>query len=288
MTRSRLGRGLSALIPDDTFDSAATRGDRLKTVPIEDIVANPEQPREVFAPGELDTLAASIRQHGILSPLVVRRDGDRYILIAGERRLRASGLAGLTEVPVVVRDAPTGREQLELALIENLQREDLDPIEAAKGYQRLVDEYSLTQEDVATRVGKDRATVANAMRLLRLPPYALEALRNGHISSGHARALLPLCGVPDVLTQTLREVVSKGMNVRATERLVRQRRPDASPVARPEPTSRDTAATDRLARDLSSALHAEVSVRAGRRGGRIEIRYADDEDLARLVDALRR
>lgn len=288
MARSRLGKGLSAIIPDDTFDGEPPSRDAgaPRTVAIEDIQPNPEQPREVFATGELDDLAASIRAHGVLSPLVVRKEDGRFILIAGERRLRAAALAGVTEVPVVVREAPTAQEQLELALIENLQRADLDPIEAAKGYARLVDTYGLTQEEVATRVGKDRATVANAIRLLRLPAEALEALRAGHITAGHARALLPLAGVPDVLRQTLREVVSKQLNVRATERLVRQRRPDAAPSARAR-TSGSDPVYDRVARLLADTLHTEVAVKPGKKGGKIVIRYGDDEELDRLMGHLR-
>lgn len=288
MSRSRLGKGLSAIIPDDTFAASSSGGreDRPRTLPIEDVQPNPEQPREVFSSEELEALAASIRVHGVLSPLVVRKDEGRYVLIAGERRLRASALAGLREVPVVVRDAPTAKEQLELALIENLQRADLDPIEAARGYARLVDEWGLTQDQVAERVGKDRATVANAIRLLRLPEFALEALRSEHISAGHARALLPLVGVPDVLRQTLREVVSKSLSVRATERLVRQRRPDAAPDLR-SPTPAPSAAHDRVAQEIAQALQAEVKVTPGRKGGRITIRYGSDEDLDRLLGAFR-
>jgi len=287
VAKSRLGKGLSAIIPDDTFSGDTGRAEGgPRTVAIEDIRPNPEQPREVFAPGELDELASSIRTHGVLTPLVVRREDGQFILIAGERRLRAAALAGVTEVPVVLREAPSAQEQLELALIENLQRADLDPIEAAKGYARLIDTYGLTQEEVATRVGKDRATVANAVRLLRLPADALEALREGHISAGHARALLPLAGVPDILRQTLREVVSKQLSVRATERLVRQRRPDASPLAKARDKGSDPV-YDRVARLLSDSLHTEVAVKPGRKGGRIVIRYGDDDELDRLMGHLR-
>ncbi len=288
MARSRLGKGLSAIIPDDTFSGeGSSRADAPRTVAIEDIEANPEQPREMFDREEIESLRASIEVHGVLSPLVVRREDDRIVLIAGERRLRAAALAGLTEVPVVFRDAPGAQEQLELALIENLQRADLDPIEAAKGYARLVDAYGLTQEQVSERVGKDRATVANAIRLLRLPDDALEALRHGHITAGHARALLPLVGAPDVLMQTLREVVSKGLSVRATESLVRARRPDAAPSARAKRGTTDPV-YDRVARLFAEALHTQVKVAPGKKGGKITIAYGDDDELDRLLSTIRK
>ena len=193
--RAALGRGLSALIPDNILDNELpAEGATLQLIEIDRIKPNPEQPRSVFVEGALDQLADSIRAHGVLTPLLVRRDerGVGFILIAGERRLRASGMAGLDKVPVWIREETTAREQLELALVENIQREDLDPIETALAYRRLVEEFGLTQAEVARRIGKDRATVANSMRVLRLPEFALDALRDGRITVGHAKALLPL------------------------------------------------------------------------------------------------
>jgi ParB family chromosome partitioning protein len=164
-----LGRGLASLIPDSALemDELPAERDALRVVPIDEIKPNPEQPREVFAKSELDDLASSIRTHGILSPLVVRREEGRYIVIAGERRLRAAAMAGLTTVPVIVRVAEDRSTQLELALVENLQRADLDPIEAARGFQRLCDEYDYTQDQVAASVGRDRSTIANILRFRR-------------------------------------------------------------------------------------------------------------------------
>ena len=189
-----LGRGLAALIPDSALDGDALQssGSQHRIVPLDEIKPNPEQPRTVFATEALGSLASSIKIHGVLQPLVVRRVDGRYVLIAGERRLRAAALAGLSEVPVLVREANDGSEQLELALVENLQRTDLDPVESALGFQRLMRDYAYTQEDVARKVGKDRSTVANGIRLLKLPDFALAALREGKISAGHARALLPV------------------------------------------------------------------------------------------------
>ena len=177
--RNGLGRGFASLIPDSALDVDVLENERrdLRTVPIDEIDPNPEQPREVFQPEELDSLAASIKNHGVMTPLLVRREEGRYVLIAGERRLRAAGLAGLTEVPVMVRELAEESDPLELALVENLQRADLDPIEAAKGYQRLQQTYGYTQDEVSKRVGKERSTIANALRLLQLPDFVLHALR---------------------------------------------------------------------------------------------------------------
>lgn len=285
-----LGRGLASLIPDDAFDATrdqSTDRSSLRSVPIEEVQPNPEQPREIFDNEELESLAASVREHGILSPLVVRRSEGRYILIAGERRLRAAGLAGLTEVPVVIRDAPRAENQLELALIENLQRSDLDPIEEARGFQRLVSEYAMTQDEVAHRVGKKRSTVANALRLLNLPDFALQALRENRISAGHARALLPLADEPQELRQALAKVIAQRLNVRATEQLVARltRTPKEIRVAERDRRERTLDYATRL---LTEALHTSVNIRPLKNGsGRIVIDYADAEDLERLIQHLR-
>jgi ParB family chromosome partitioning protein len=282
-----LGRGLASLIPDSALEVDALPADRdaLRVVPLDEVRPNPEQPREVFAEGDLADLCASIQAHGILSPLVVRKDSGRYVLIAGERRLRAAALAGLTEVPVVVREADEPHEQLELALVENLQRSDLDPIELARGFQRLVDQYGYTQEQVAAAVGKDRSTVANLIRLLRLPDFVLAALRDGRISAGHARALLPLTDADD-MRRVLARVLAQGLSVRAVERLVSDlvRVP---PVVSAERRSRERT-MDYAVKLLEEALHTSVDIRARKRGGgRIVIDYADGEDLERLISHLR-
>lgn len=283
MSRAGLGRGLAALIGDEARESGfgARPQDQLQRVPVDAVRRNPEQPRDHFEPAALEELAASIRVHGVLSPLVVRRDGaGGFVLVAGERRLRASKLAGLTEVPVIVLGrAPNSAEQLELALIENLQREDLDPVEAALGYRRLIQNHAHTQDSVAQRVGKDRTTVANALRLLKLPEVGLEALRARRISAGHARALL---GLEDgeVFRTALDTVIQKDLSVRATEQLVRTLRRAPATPRRPD------RALTRLGDQLARHLGARVSLHARRRGGRIVIDYADHEDLSRLTALL--
>jgi len=282
-----LGRGLASLIPDSALEMDALPAEReaLRVVPIDEIRPNPEQPREVFDKVGLDELAASVRQHGLLSPLVVRREEGRYVVIAGERRLRAAALAGLTEVPVVVREAPERSKQLELALVENLQRADLDPIEAARGFQRLCDEYGYTQDQVAVAAGKDRSTVANAMRLLKLPDFVLAALRDGRISAGHARAMLALTGEEE-LRKVLAKVIAQHLNVRQTERLVNEL------VRVPPVLSHDRRRRERsleyAVKLLEEALHTSVAIQPRKKGGgRIVIDWSDAEDLERLISLLR-
>lgn len=280
MSRTSLGRGLAALIPADLLAVSDTPRGALRMVPLDQIKANPEQPRMTFSGPALEELAESIKEHGVLTPLLVRRD-DRggYVLIAGERRLRASGLAGLDEVPVWVREDVGSREQLELALVENLQREDLDPIETAESYRRLVDDFGMTQEAVARRVGKDRATVANAIRLLKLPEFVLQEVRAGRISAGHAKALLTLPDEPR-LKLALHEVMAHDLSVRATEKLVTNLlKPRRKVVVEAAP------AYLRVQDELTRALGARVKVEPGARGGRgrIVIEYHSAEELERLV-----
>lgn len=284
--RNGLGRGLAALIPGDIRESArdAVAGDVLQRVPVDRIRPNPHQPRKRFDADALAELANSIAEYGVVSPIVVRRDPDGFVLVAGERRLRASKMAGLREIPAVVRGADLAADaQLVLALVENLQRADLDAIEAAESYQRLVQEFGLTQEDVAKKVGKDRATVANALRLLRLPPAGRAAVVEGTVSAGHARALLALVDDPDRFAAALKIVIERGLNVRACESLVRQMlevRPERPRVDR---------SVERLARDLSRDVGSKVSI-TGRKdgGGRISLDYHDQAELDRLVSLLRK
>lgn len=282
-----LGRGLASLIPDSALDveTGGLDGGSARTVPLDEIRPNPEQPREFFDKEALETLADSIRQHGLLTPMVVRRHEGRYILIAGERRFRAAGLAGLTEVPVMVRDADDPAVQLELALVENLQRADLDPIEEARGYQRLMSEYGYTQEQVATKVGKRRPTVANALRLLKLPDYALQALRDGRISSGHARALLPVSD-ETALKTLLARIISEGLSVRSTEQVVKELLRTRKPKTGDDGENKRT--LDYATRLLRDALRTSVAIRPRKKGGgRIVIDYSDGEDLERLIHRLR-
>lgn len=284
-TRPALGRGLAALLPQDALESGpnAAPADQLQRIPVDRIRPNPHQPRQRFDAAQLAELAASIREHGIIMPIVVRRDKDGWVLVAGERRLRASRLAGLAEIPAVVRGADLAVDaQLVLALLENLQRADLDPIEAAEGYQRLVQEFSLRQEDVAKKVGKDRATIANSLRLLRLPPDGRDAVINGQITAGHARAMLALGDTPERFTQALKIVVERELNVRATESLVRQML--APPVAKARPDK----GLERLGRELARAVGVKVRVTARRGGGgRVVLDYASDQELDGLVRRLR-
>jgi len=283
--RGRLGRGLSALIPDDILDTnEPTKPDSaLQQVRIDQIRPNPEQPRLSFQAGALEDLASSIREHGVLTPLLVRRVGPTsYILIAGERRLRAAGLAGLDTIPVWVRDDVSSREQLELALVENLQREDLDPIETAIAYRRMLEEFSMTQAEVAQRVGKNRATVANAVRMLQLPEFVLAEVRGGRLSAGHAKALLP---IPDTATlrKTMREVIIKDLSVRATEKLVGQL---LNPERRkkPEPSTAYREVSSRIEQALGSKVRIEPRARGKR--GKIVIEYFSPDELERLIEHL--
>lgn len=262
---SGLGKGLEALLPKTPAS--------LTKLPVALIKPNPDQPRRNFDPVALEELATSIKEKGLLQPLLVRPKGDMYELIAGERRYKASQMAGLREVPVVIRDIGD-REALELALIENLQREDLNPVEEAQGYKRLLD-MEMTQEEVAQAVGKARVTVTNALRLLQLPGEILQALEGGKITAGHARALLML---PEARRNWgLSEVLSKSLSVRETERL--KDKPAAIKGSRASEAYMD------LARSLSRQLGAKVRFTAERRG-KIEISYHSEEELNAILQAL--
>lgn len=288
--RRGLGRGLASLIPDSALDlgpeGAAPAPTGVRSVPLDEVKPNPEQPRTRFDKVDLDELAESIKAHGVLTPLLVRKQGGHYVLIAGERRLRAAGLAGLTEVPVMLKQADDPRTQLELALVENLQRADLDPVDAATGYQRLIEEFSMTQEQVAERVGKDRSTVANALRLLRLEDFVLDALRDGRITAGHARALVPLDDVEDVRV-VLAKVIAQQLSVRATERMVAQLTRTRRAVRNADKAKAEQA-LQYATKVLSDSLHASVAIRPRRKGGgRIVIEYADNAELERLIKQMR-
>lgn len=275
-----LGRGLSALLPDADFPDTA----ELKLVPVEDISPNPQQPRRDFPPGELEGLAASVAEKGLIQPLVVRRTRTGYELIAGERRLRAARMAGLKEVPCRILDVTSDADMLELSLVENLQREDLNPMELAEGYRRLATAFQLTQEQIARRVGKDRATVANTMRLLDLPEPVQQSLRRGEITAGHAKALL---GLPGAARQSAawKRVVGEGLSVRQTEELVRgyAKRTPSAPRAEEKSLPRHLAT---LAERLRRALSTQVHIRPRGRGGVVQIEYYGEDDLARLVERI--
>ena len=281
-----LGRGLAALIPDDIVaDSPIYEGERIVEASLAEIVPNPEQPRLSFCEDSLRELSRSIGEHGVLQPLIVRKGDDGgFILIAGERRFRAAGLAGLKKVPVVVRVKMDSAVQLELALVENLQREDLNPIEGAKGYLRLVEKYGYTQEQVSSKVGKDRATVANSMRLLKLPDEVLELISSGRLKAGHGKALLGVSRKSD-LRRLVAQVLNGGLSVRATERLVRSLSPSSKRTTPERQRDKVLAyASDMLTRSLSTQVKIKGRAKGG---GKIVIDYHSDEELERLLEHLR-
>jgi ParB family chromosome partitioning protein len=275
--RPALGKGLSALIPDSIDGGSST------AVDIDRLTPNEWQPRGHIDPESLADLSRSIASNGIIQPIVVRKVGDRFHIIAGERRWRAAKMAGLREVPVVVRDVAPGEDRslLEVALIENIQREDLNPIEQALAYRRLADQFEMTQEAVATAVGKDRVTIANTVRLLKLPEEVRVVVASGVLSMGHARALLAL---PDESEQRrmAREVIARGLSVRETEALVKKT--DEQPAsAKAAPVDVHTrAAEDRLRLVLGTRVRI---VRRGTRG-RIEIDFGSEDELIRIYEQL--
>ncbi len=274
-----LGRGLSALLPGSRVDDVP-RG-TAREVAIERLEPGRVQPRRDFPPEGLTELASSIREHGIVQPIVVVARGDKFEIVAGERRWRAAREAGLEQVPVVIREASSDRDLLEIALVENLQREDLNAIDEATGYSRLKVEFELTQEDVARRVGKNRATVANSLRLLRLPASVRERVRGGEISAGHARALLALA-TPDDQEAIALEIVRRALSVRQTERRVAALASGAKlrKETRRDPFTRD--AEERLSRRLAT----RVRIVRRRSGGRVEISFSSEEQLIGLFDRL--
>jgi ParB family chromosome partitioning protein len=270
--RRGLGKGLEALIP-------STPG--VNEVAIDSIVPNPRQPRQTLDPEALQELATSIREQGLVQPLVVTEAEEGYQLLVGERRWRAASLAGLDVVPVVVRDV-TPQQMLELALVENLQREDLNPLETASAYQQLVDEFGLTQQQVADKVGKNRVTVTNTLRLLKLPREVKEALLQGEITEGHARAMLRLPSQKDQL-DVLKTVLKGALSVRQTEQLVR--RLAEEPKHRPKPAEKPPELTA-LEDDFRQALGTKVNLSRGSKGGRLVIYFYSEEELQAIHDLI--
>ncbi len=271
-----LGRGLAALIPQRATGPGPTE------IPIVSIRANPWQPRRRIDEEALESLTASIAEHGVIQPVLVTEMLDGYQLVAGERRLRAAQLAGLDRIPAVVRQL-ADREQLELALVENVQRADLGPLEEANAYRQLIEEFGLTQETVAARVGRARSTIANTLRLLELAPAIQAALSDGRLSEGHGRALIGL--PPEVQTRLLDSIVGQALSVRQTEELVRRlREPKPVPPDRARPGQ--DADLERVEEDLRRSLGTKVSLARTRRGGRIVIEYYGNEELERLYERL--
>jgi ParB family transcriptional regulator, chromosome partitioning protein len=280
--RPALGKGLSALIPD-VPDSRSSPAD----VDIDRLSPNDFQPRAHADEERLDDLARSIKANGIIQPIVVRRVGDRFQIIAGERRWRAALKAGLRRVPIVVRDVAAGQERslLEMALIENIQREDLNPIEQALAYRRLADDFQLTQEEIAGAVGKDRATIANHLRLLKLPDEVRADVASGTLSMGHARALLGLTTDSDQL-RLAREIITRNLSVRETESMVKRIADDGPARAEPVPPTPVDVHTRAAEESLRLALGTRIRiVRRGTRG-RIEIDFNSEDELIRLYEQL--
>lgn len=276
-----LGKGLDTLFMDNSVEEiSSTSAVKLK---IMDIEPNREQPRKDFDDAALGELADSIAKYGVLQPLLVRPlNGGGYQLIAGERRWRASRLAGLTEVPVVVREM-TDEEAAALALIENLQREDLNPLEEAFGFRKLMDDFGLTQEEAAEKVGKSRPAVANALRLLKLPEAILDLVRSGELSAGHARALLSF-PTQEQMLETAQLIMEKGLSVRETERLAKKA---AKPKKEKETPARRASYYDQVELALTEALCRKIRIQNGKNEtGTIEIAFNSKEDLERIANAL--
>jgi ParB family chromosome partitioning protein len=283
--RPGLGKGLDALIPGGEKkqeESISSSDQGIKQIPITRIQPNPQQPRVQMDGQALEELAASIREHGILQPLIVsKREENNYTLIAGERRWRAAKLAGLTLVPIIEREV-SEQGQLELALIENLQRADLTPLEMAEAYQTLSEDFSLTHEQIAGRVGKSRTSVTNTLRLLNLPEQVRIALAEGKISEGHARALLGLPH-PNAQRAALSTVLNLGLNVRQTENLVKKlngERPPSTPKPAPSPE------VQALENRLRNYFGTKVNLSKSKNGGSLIIRYYSDEELNNILEKI--
>ena len=284
-SKKALGRGVGALLPEDlSFEE-----DRFFLCDIDKIEANPNQPRSYFDQEKLDQLAESIRERGVIQPLLVTREGrNRFNLIAGERRLRAARIAGEDEVPVVVMDPASDNESLELALIENIQRHDLNPIEEATAYARLIDEFKLTQEEVAHKVGRKRSTITNTLRLLKLPESLQNDISLGNISEGHARVLLRLKDDPRQMQKIRDRIIKEDLSVRQTENICRQTVKKSTPVAKVKGRGDELPASycRALATQLTNHLNTKVKIIQNGDRGKLEIEYYSSDDLDRLVSLL--
>ena len=279
-TSKGLGKGLAALLGDDVMESGEEKNSLF--LPISQVESCASQPRKQFDADALTDLADSIREHGIIQPLTVRKlQSGYYQIIAGERRWRAARMAGLSEVPAIVIEADD-RKAMELAMIENLQREDLNPIEEAEGYQMLISQYNMTQEETAQRVGKSRSAVANALRLLHLCPSVRAMVEDGRLSNGHARTLLPLA--PEAQEKAAATVIKNDLSVRQTELLVKKL--TAQPKEKPQKSGISVDYAEEAARELSSRLGRGCKIVSGRKKGRIELEYYGVDDLNDLIDAL--
>jgi len=280
MQKQALGKGLGALIPDlSSLDDKERKALGINEIELEKIVPNEYQPRKHFDDEKLRELASSIKEQGVIQPIIVHKMNSGYQLIAGERRWRAARLAGLKTIPALVKEA-TKRELLEMALIENIQREDLKPLEAAEAYKRLQDEFKLTQDDLAKRVGKERSTVTNFLRILGLPKEVKHEIATGSISMGHAKALLSLERIRDQI-RAASLIVKKGLSVREAEAIAtRLKNPPK------EKKIRQTHELKAVAEKLTKSLGTKVSISAKARGGRIVIEYYSSEELDRILEKI--
>ena len=304
MEKRGLGRGLSALISDSMDDR---QGAQVREIPLTEIVPNPYQPRTLFDPLKQEELVASIKEHGILQPILVRRVGhERYQLVAGERRFRAAQAAGLTVVPALIKEVED-KQQLEIAIVENLQREDIGVMEAARAYRRMIDEFQMTQETVAQRLAKSRSSIANTLRLLNLPEEVQDCIERGEISEGHGRALM-MAEESTAILKALQQVLRRGLSVRETEKMAREMRASAQAAAPgvlkvsadPRLNTDDSDLTGRSERsggsdpnesslldELQQMVQTKVALRRMPNGsGRIEIEFYTGEDLARILETI--
>ena len=279
-----LGRGLSALIPSSRPEDSERAGAHVQMVELDRLEANQKQPRKKFDDQGLKELAQSISETGILQPILVTRSGDRFRILAGERRFRAASIAGLRRIPVLVKDGLEDRDELLIALTENLQRKDLTPLEEAEAYRQLREDFGMTQEEVAEKVGKDRATVANTLRLLKLPQEIRAALEEELLSAGHARALLALPSAADQ-EKVAREAIRDGLSVRLTEARVAELMKD-TPAAKEKRERAADPDTRDAERRLERALSTKVEIRRRKKGGEVRITFFSEEQLIGLFERL--
>jgi len=286
MEKKGLGKGLDALFLD------AEGGSDVREIDIKKIIPDPDQHRKTFHEETINELAESIKIHGIIQPLIVRKEGNIYKIVAGERRFRASQVAGIDKLPVIVRDDISDRDAAEIALIENLQREDLNPVDEAMGYEKLISDFGITQEEAADRVGKSRSAVTNSLRLLKLPRAVIEALRDGSVSAGHARALIPLKNEEDILEMVSR-IITEGLSVRDTENEVRwilntqpEVREEIPPRVKPfSITDEYIASVEKLATERIMR-RVKIKQTPGKSSGKLTLTFSSSEDLEELLTIL--
>ena len=280
MAKQTLGRGFDSLIPQNfSVDTVAAPGEHIKQIPIDDIVINPDQPRKHFDEGALEELASSIKQHGVIQPLVVTPYKDKYRIVAGERRYRASKLAKLKKLPAVVRNHEE-LEELEIALVENVQRVDLSPLEQAVSIVRLRDQFSLTPKEIAKKLGKAETTISNIVRLLQLPPEAVEAMQKNQISEGHARAILALKTDEKLQKELLNKIIAQKLSVREAEQFVKANKQTNGNESL-------SAGTEKLLNDLATSKRKRVHVQEKTASsGKVTIRYASAEELKKILSNL--